>query len=66
MRPLLPGKIGDRHNPQRRFSFQQLSAGQFTDFPGILAVELELSVLLKTYQCIRVLFFQRVILNFGL
>ena len=59
--PLLPGKTGDCHSSQHRFSFQQLSAGQFTDFPGILAVELELSVLLKTYQCIRVLFFQSII-----
>ena len=59
--PLLPGKPGNQNSSQRRFSFQQLSTGQFTDFPDILAVELELSVLFKTYQCIRVLFFQSII-----
>ena len=64
--PLVAGKADDRDGSQCRFLFQKLSAQKFADLPGILTVELIVSVLLKAYQRIRVLFLQSVVLGGGI
>ena len=64
--PLVAGKADDRDGSQCRFLFQKLSAQKFADLPGILAVKLKLSVLLKAYQRIRVLLLQGVVLGGGI
>ena len=65
VRPLVAGEAGDRDYAQRRFLFQQLSAYKLADLPGVLAVKLKLSVLLKAHQSVRVLLFQGVVLCGG-
>ena len=64
--PLVAGKADDRDGSQCRFLFQKLSAQKFANLPGILAVKLKLSVLLKAYQRIRVLLLQGVVLGGGI
>ena len=66
VRPLVAGKASDRDCAQFRFLFQQLSTYEFADLPGILAVKLKLSILLKAYQRIRVLLLQGVVLGGGI
>ena len=65
VRPLVAGEAGDRDGAQCRFLFQQLSTHKLADLPGILAVKLKLSVLLKAHQSVRVLLFQVVVLCGG-
>ena len=64
--PLVTGKAGDRDGAQCCFFFQKFAAQKFADLPGILTVELIVSVLLKAYQRIRVLFLQSVVLGGGI
>ena len=64
--PLVTGKAGDRDGAQCCFFFQKFAAQKFADLPGILTVELIVSVLLKAYQRIRVLFLQGVVLGGGI
>ena len=64
--PLVAGKADDRDGSQCRFLFQKLSAQKFADPPGILAVKLKPTALGKTYQRIRVLFLQGVVLGGGI
>ena len=66
VRPLVSGKAGDRDGAQCCFFFQKFAAQKFADLPGILTVELIVSVLLKAYQRIRVLFLQGVVLGGGI
>ena len=51
--PLVAGKADDRDGAQCCFFFQKFAAQKFADLPGILTVELIVSVLLKAYQRIR-------------
>ena len=66
VRPLVAGEAGDRDYAQHRFLFQQLSSYKLADLPGILAVKLKLSVLLKAHQSVRVLLLQGVVLGGGI
>ena len=66
VRPLVAREAGDRDGAQFRFLFQQLSTYKFADLPGILAVKLKLTALFKTYQRIRVLLLQGVVLGGGI
>ena len=64
--PLVAGKADDRDGAQCCFFFQKFAAQKFADFPGILAVELKLSVLLKAHQRIRVLLLQGIVPGGGI
>jgi len=64
--PLVTGKAGDRDGAQCCFFFQKFAAQKFADLPGILTVELIVSVLLKAHQRIRVLLLQGVVLGGGI